>query len=714
MKTKVKYMLLLGLLLIPSFVMAKDISSVDSMGEVIMMEGFVTIHMTVFFHIPMSLALAKLFPGKKAFWAIFPCFVVGRIIVLLIGNATLGMGMAIVDFFTVFVGTFILVPITFVITNLIAKNSVSKLSPATSGLSSLATSQVYVVKRDNISNTVIADKTKVVNDFDTNAFESTAVVVNRTKKAYKECLKCHSLNEIENKFCTSCGIPFAMSGTFSKAGYCPKCHAKLNPDVRYCTNCGLDLVNAGANVTVTNETYAFVEDSVDPMFNLNEDEIFNKIITDELAENNFDKNMTIPGIRKRKLILTALFSVVTFLSISLVFFHLPLLYYFVYIIFLIIYLISMKNYTLNKYIMKEVKSRPDEKISNIVSSIVASGQKSSGRFEILAMLIVAIMLPFVIFSKPRLFYTKTDEGYEMRFYAFGWTDMKTATIPDTYKGEPVVYLRGNAFSNMPFLEEVNLPDSIIEIRGQAFKNDYNLKKVNIPEDLEYLGGGAFYNCKSITEIDFPDGVTEIGGEAFYGATNLKRVHLPEKLKEIRGNTFEECVNLESINIPNTVTRIGGHAFYGDISLEEVKTTSDSQLKEIGSSAFRRCYALQSITLPTETIVNPKAFKESPTMVKRFVNGSENSNLSYNDYRTLIFYEGYRHTIFGEYDSYVIKLERVTEDSNYVKKYSFSVSGGYETTFDIYENEQYKYVGENLYIEVENTYGEGITLKVNYN
>ena len=30
-----------------------------------------------------------------------------------------------------------------------------------------------------------------------------------------------------------------------------------------------------------------------------------------------------------------------------------------------------------------------------------------------------------------------------------------------------------------------------------------------------------------------------------------------------------------------------------------------------------------------------------------------------------------------------------------KKYSFSVSGSYETTFDIYENEQYKYVNEIL-------------------
>ena len=37
--------------------------------------------------------------------------------------------------------------------------------------------------------------------------------------------------------------------------------------------------------------------------------------------------------------------------------------------------------------MKEIKSRPDEKISNIVASVVASGQKSSGWLEMMAMIL---------------------------------------------------------------------------------------------------------------------------------------------------------------------------------------------------------------------------------------------------------------------------------------------------------------------------------------
>ena len=111
-------------------------------------------------------------------------------------------------------------------------------------------------------------------------------------------------------------------------------------------------------------------------------------------------------------------------------------------------------------------------------------------------------MPSIIFLKPKILYEKVDNGYAVRYYAFGLTNFKTATIPETYKNEKVVSLRGNTFSNMPFLKSVKLPDTITEIRGQAFKNCKRLTDVNIPENLEYLGGGAFYNAKSIKRIEF--------------------------------------------------------------------------------------------------------------------------------------------------------------------------------------------------------------------
>ena len=82
--------------------------------------------------------------------------------------------------------------------------------------------------------------------------------------------------------------------------------------------------------------------------------------------------------------------------------------------------------------------------------------------------VIAIIIPLLIFKDPRIMYEKTDGGYAVRFYTFGLTNNKTATIPKTYKNENVVSLRGNTFSNMPFLEKVNLPNTITEIRGTSF------------------------------------------------------------------------------------------------------------------------------------------------------------------------------------------------------------------------------------------------------
>ena len=204
---------------------------------------------------------------------------------------------------------------------------------------------------------------------------------------------------------------------------------------------------------------------------------------------------------------------------------------------------------------------------NLKVNLVIDNTKSLLLFGI----IIAILLPCIIFFKPRIFYEELDNGYSIRFYTLGITNNKVVNIPSTHNGKEVISIRGDVFSNMFFLESVTLPDTITEIRGKAFYNDINLKSINIPNSLS----------------------------------------------EIKGNTFENCKSLEEINIPSTVTRIGGHAFYGCSSLKRVEINSDSMLNEIGSSAFRRCSSLYSITIPRSTNVNSKAFKESPTTIHYF-------------------------------------------------------------------------------------------------
>lgn len=357
----------------------------------------------------------------------------------------------------------------------------------------------------------------------------------------------------------------------------------------------------------------------DPMFSLSEEDCLESFLEREMHRIGLtDSKCLIPGeVLRRKNILNILFAVLLFLFVSMIFFHFPIAAYALGLVILVVYGILTSRYKLMNYLKKEVKSRPQEKISNIVMQVQTSLVPDySGKLKMM-LSAVAVVAALFVFAQPHILYEKAEDGCFVRFYTFGVTNLTTASIPDTYNGEPVTGLRGNTFSNMPLLKEVNLPNTITEIRGQAFKNCRSLQRVTVPNRLSYLGGGAFYNCKSLEAIALPDTVTELGGEAFYGCSSLISVKLSAGLTEIRGNTFENCSSLQKIEIPDPVVRIGGHAFYGNSSLSEVSISPTSCLQEIGSSAFRCCYRLEEITLPTGVSINDRAFKESPTQINYY-------------------------------------------------------------------------------------------------
>ncbi len=554
---KSRLILIITLMLIPMTVFASSSSSsigID-IGMAIFMEAFVSIHMSVFVLKPLSLMFGK-DDNKKLFWTLFAI----RAAVLLYFDFFITTAIAMVDFFAVFIGAFIVVPICALITKTpIDKRSNQVISQSSSTASNTAANRAI----SNVGALVL------------------------------KCTKCGSTLKVTDKFCGNCGSPFS-----------------------------------GNNVTVTGQIQPKVSvlpSNFDSMYRLSEEAMVEEYINRQLAKAGVEQgtNLIPSEILKRKKVLNIIFSLLVFVFVSLIFFHFPIYTYILGIIILFIFYRTTRKYSFIKYLKKEIKSRPSEKISNIIMMTKSTLIPDNSKTAFIISTCVAIILPLIIFMNPRILYEKTDNGYGVRFYTFGITNFTSATIPSTYKNEKVVSLRGNTFSNMFLLEEVTLPDTITEIRGQAFKNNIKLTKVNMPSNLEYLGGGAFYNCTSLTSITIPDTVTYIGGETFYNATALERITLSNNITEIRGNTFENCSSLESITIPDTVTRIGGHAFYGCSSLSEAVFTENSLLKEIGSSAFRQCSKLYTITLPNNIYINERAFKESPTQIKYFNTDTKN-------------------------------------------------------------------------------------------
>lgn len=550
---KIKMFLMGTLLMIPTMVLASSGNNIFSIGSALGIEAFVSIHMSIFVLIPLSRLISQ-DNSKKVFWILF----ILRAAILLFFDFFITTYIAMIDFFAVFIGAFLVVPIL-----------------------SLIKKQNPFQGKNTINNNLV-----------------TPSIIN-----YETTLKCL------------------------------KCGETLKEDDKFCPNCGADIAS---NTVISNKPKEIVNYSnFDSIYANSEDQLLEIFIKKELTKLGIENNNLIPrDVLKRKNILNIIFSILLFVFISLIFFHFPIYTYIIGLIILFIFFKLTRKYDFLKYLKKEIKSRPNEKISNIIMN-VKNSLVADHKIIRVVFILIAIILPLIIFVNPRIMYEKVHDGYAVRFYAFGLTNFKTVTIPETYKGEKVVSLRGNTFSNMSFLEKVELPNSIIEIRGQAFKNDKKLVEVNIPSNLEYLGGGAFYNCKSIINITLPNTLNYMGGEVFYGASSLEYIKLSKNLSEIRGNSFENCISLKSIIIPDKVIRIGGHAFYGDESLSEVIISKNSKLEEIGSSAFRKCYSLNEITIPKDTIVNERSFKESPTSVYRY--GENYNNIYDNSYFNSNYY-----------------------------------------------------------------------------
>jgi len=117
---KNKHLLLLILLPI---LMGFTKNGFDSLFTIIFMELFVSIHMSLFVLLPLSRIWCPYSMSKnKFFWILFLIRAIILVIFDLLGIYTI----AIIDFFMVFIGAFILVPLSLLLSKPIRKKSLEK------------------------------------------------------------------------------------------------------------------------------------------------------------------------------------------------------------------------------------------------------------------------------------------------------------------------------------------------------------------------------------------------------------------------------------------------------------------------------------------------------------------------------------------------------------------------------------------------------------
>ena len=185
----------------------------------------------------------------------------------------------------------------------------------------------------------------------------------------------------------------------------------------------------------------------------------------------------------------------------------------------------------------------------------------------------------------------------------GCTDLSFLELPSglTSIGE-------RAFNDCTGLRSLQLPSGLLSIGNGAFFNCIGLSSLQLPSGLTSIGMNAFSGCSGLTSVSLPSGLTQIPYRTFYGCYSLKSVQIPSAVKAIGGEAFSECTGLTSLELPSGLTMIVDGAFSGCSSLTSVSLPSG--LPQIPYRTFAGCYSLKSVQLPSDVkTIGNEAFRE---------------------------------------------------------------------------------------------------------
>lgn len=174
--------------------------------------------------------------------------------------------------------------------------------------------------------------------------------------------------------------------------------------------------------------------------------------------------------------------------------------------------------------------------------------------------------------------------------------------------EGVVEIADAAFSNMTYLESIQLPTTLLSIGQYAFSSCKSLVNISIPTKVTSIGSSAFSNCKSLQKIILPNSITTLGSHVFHLCTNLKEITFSNNLKVIPMSAFENCESLLNISIPESVEIIEKDAFGCCKNLKEVYLPHAVEVST-SDSPFSCCKQLKKVICPSH--FPPRIFIGTP-------------------------------------------------------------------------------------------------------
>lgn len=228
-------------------------------------------------------------------------------------------------------------------------------------------------------------------------------------------------------------------------------------------------------------------------------------------------------------------------------------------------------------------------------------------------------------------YQYKNDGYYVTNYSGSSTNV---TIPKMYKGNNVVGISANAFSESNIVS-LSIASSVTNYEEGCLSGIQGLEKLSMPAPssgiestvdrgyadanrslIGYLFGGSAYSGAlsvsqttlfrteyttyipaTLKEITINYGRLESG--ALSGIKSLEKIVLSDKVSVIEPYAFRDCDRLLYADIGNGTICIGDYAFYNCISLEELK--GGNNVYVIGNYAFYACAKLSSFEFCKKTL-----------------------------------------------------------------------------------------------------------------
>lgn len=167
--------------------------------------------------------------------------------------------------------------------------------------------------------------------------------------------------------------------------------------------------------------------------------------------------------------------------------------------------------------------------------------------------------------------------------------IKTVTLSDGIKQ---LY---TFFPDLPALENLNLPASLISLHAYNFGNYPKLKNISIPShsslaDIspDLFKNSLWYKSQAGNYISLSNTVIKYRGKET--ATTV-----PGNIQILGSYSMENNSTLKNVTVPGNVTTIAYAALAGDSALEKVILKNG--VKTIGDSAFFTCKKMKEITIP---------------------------------------------------------------------------------------------------------------------